>query len=63
MDGKRKVLAGFTLLEVVLAIGLAGVVLALLTTAIDLYLVRVDVNRTRVESAHEEEARFAGKGG
>ncbi len=34
-----------------LAIGLAGVVLALLTTAIDLYLVRVDVNRTRVESA------------
>ncbi len=51
MDRKRKVLAGFTLLEVVLAIGLAGVVLALLTTAIDLYLVRVDVNRTRVESA------------
>ena len=51
MDRKRKVLAGFTLLEVVLAIGLAGVVLALLTTAIDLYLVRVDVNRTRVECA------------
>ncbi len=51
MDRKRRVLAGFTLLEVVLAIGLAGVVLALLTTAIDLYLVRVDVNRTRVESA------------
>ena len=51
MDRKRKALAGFTLLEVVLAIGLAGVVLALLTTAIDLYLVRVDVNRTRVESA------------
>ncbi|MCH8839933.1 MAG: prepilin-type N-terminal cleavage/methylation domain-containing protein [Planctomycetes bacterium] len=51
MDRKSRVLAGFTLLEVVLAIGLAGVVLALLTTAIDLYLVRVDVNRTRVESA------------
>ncbi len=51
MDRKRSILAGFTLLEVVLAIGLAGVVLALLTTAIDLYLVRVDVNRTRVESA------------
>ncbi len=51
IGSKRKVLAGFTLLEVVLAIGLAGVVLALLTTAIDLYLVRVDVNRTRVESA------------
>ena len=38
-------------MEVVLAIGLAGVVLALLTTTIDLYLVRVDANRTRVESA------------
>jgi len=42
---------GFTLLEVVLAIGLAGTVLALLATAIDLYLVRVDTSRTQVESA------------
>jgi type II secretory pathway pseudopilin PulG len=42
---------GFTLLEVVLAIGLAGTVVALLATAIDLYLMRVDANRSRVESA------------
>jgi hypothetical protein len=42
---------GFTLLEVVLAIGLCGAVMALLTTAIDLYLVRVDTSRTQVESA------------
>ena len=42
---------GFTLLEVVLAIGLAGAVLGLLTTAIDLYLVRVDTSRTQVETA------------
>jgi type II secretory pathway pseudopilin PulG len=41
----------FTLLEVVLAIGLCGAVMALLTTAIDLYLVRVDTSRTQVESA------------
>jgi len=42
---------GFTLLEVVLAIGLAGAVLGLLTTALDLYLVRVDTSRTQVETA------------
>lgn len=42
---------GFTMLEVVLAIGLSGAVLALLATAIDLYLVRVDTSRTQVESA------------
>lgn len=42
---------GFTLLEVVLAIGLAGVVLGLLSTAINLYLIRVDASRTQVESA------------
>lgn len=41
----------FTLLEVVLAIGLCGAVMVLLTTAIDLYLVRVDTSRTQVESA------------
>ena len=51
MARNRNSLVGFTLLEVVLAIGLTGVVLALLTTAIDLYLVRVDANRTRVETA------------
>jgi len=44
-------LRGFTLLEVVLAIALCGAVMALLTTAIDLYLIRVDRNRTRVETA------------
>ncbi len=42
---------GFTLLEMVLAIGLAGAVLGLLMTAIDLYLVRVDTSRTQVETA------------
>ncbi len=42
---------GFTLLEVVLAIGLCGAVMALLVTAIDLYLVRVDTSRTQVESS------------
>lgn len=42
---------GFTLLEVVLAIGLAGTVVGLLATALELYLMRVDANRTRVESA------------
>jgi len=38
-------------LEVVLAIGLAGAVLALLSTALDLYLVRVDTSRTQVETS------------
>ncbi len=42
---------GFTLLEIVLAIGLSGAVIALLTTAIDLYLVRVDSSRSQVETA------------
>ena len=42
---------GFTLLEVVLAIGLCGAVMALLATAIDLYLVRIDTSRTQVETA------------
>jgi type II secretory pathway pseudopilin PulG len=41
----------FTLIEVVLTIGLCGAVMALLTTAIDLYLVRVDTSRTQVETA------------
>lgn len=42
---------GFTLLEVVLAIGLSGAVIALLTTAIDQYLVRVDASRSQTETA------------
>lgn len=42
---------GFTLLEIVLAIGLSGAVIALLTTAIDQYMVRVDASRSQVESA------------
>ena len=41
----------FTLLEVVLAIGLTCTLLALLTTAIDIYLVRVDANRSKVEAS------------
>lgn len=42
---------GFTLLEIVLAVGLTGAVMALLATAIELYIVRVDTSRSRVESA------------
>ncbi len=48
---KEHCFAGFTLLEVVLAIGLCGAVMALLATAIDLYLVRVDTSRMQVETA------------
>jgi len=43
--------SGFTLLEVLLAIGLTAVVLGLLTTAMQLYLFRVDTSRVHVESA------------
>ncbi|HMO86480.1 MAG TPA: hypothetical protein PKC18_16335, partial [Lacipirellulaceae bacterium] len=43
--------AGFTLFEVVLAIGLSAMVVYLLTTAMELYLVNVDASRGRVESA------------
>lgn len=42
---------GFTLLEVVLAIALSGAVMALLTTAINLFLIRADSGRARVETA------------
>jgi type II secretory pathway pseudopilin PulG len=41
----------FTLMEIVLAIALTSVVMYLLTTAIELYMVRVDSSRSRVESA------------
>ena len=43
--------AAFTLLEVVLAIGLTATLLALLSTAIDLYLNRVETTRSKVEAA------------
>jgi prepilin-type N-terminal cleavage/methylation domain-containing protein len=42
---------GFTLFEVILAIALAAVLLTLIGTAINLYLVQVDAGRTRVEEA------------
>ncbi len=42
---------GFSLIEVLLAIGLSTVLLALLALAINLYLVRVDASRTTVEEA------------
>lgn len=42
---------GFTLMEIVLAIGLSGAVLGLLTMSINLYLIRVDASRTQVETA------------
>jgi hypothetical protein len=38
-------------MEIVLAVALASVVMYLLTTAIELYMVRVDSSRSRVESA------------
>ncbi len=42
---------GFTLMEIVLAIGLSGAVLGLLTMSINLYLLRVDASRSQVETA------------
>ncbi len=41
----------FTLFEVILSVALAAVLLALIGTAINLYLTRVDSDRTRVEEA------------
>ncbi len=41
----------FTLIEVILAIALSAVLLTLIGTAINLYLVQVDAGRTRVEEA------------
>src|SRR5262245_17533555 len=41
----------FTLFELILAIALAAVLLTLIGTAINLYLVRVDAGRARVEEA------------
>jgi hypothetical protein len=42
---------GFTLMEIVLAIALTSAVMYLLMTAIELYMIRVDSSRGRVESA------------
>lgn len=42
---------GFTLLEIIIAIGLSGAVLGLLTMTIDMYLFRVDASRTQVETS------------
>ncbi len=41
----------FTLIEVVLAVGLSVILLGLLTMAIDLHLIRVDASRSTVEQA------------
>jgi uncharacterized membrane protein YgcG len=41
----------FTLFELILAVALAATLLALIGTAINLYLMRVDTDRTRVEEA------------
>jgi type II secretory pathway pseudopilin PulG len=43
--------SAFTLIEVVLAIGLTAVVVYLLSTATELYMVNVEASRTRVETA------------
>ena len=43
-----------TLFELILAIGLSSALLALIGTAINLYLVRVDASRSRVEEAQLE---------
>ena len=48
---RHAVTTGFTLMEIVLAIALTSVVMYLLMTAIELYMVRVDSSRSRVESA------------
>ena len=42
---------GFTLFELILAMALSAMLLALIGTAINLYLMRVDASRTRVEEA------------
>ncbi len=42
---------GFTLLEVILALSLTGVVLMLLMTTIELFLTRVDSSRAKVEAS------------
>src|SRR5215475_5807738 len=43
--------AGFTLFELILAVALFAVLLTLIGMAVNLYLMRVDADRTRVEEA------------
>jgi prepilin-type N-terminal cleavage/methylation domain-containing protein len=50
-QAKRKRRCGFTLFELILAVALGATLLALIGTAINLYLMRVDADRTRVEEA------------
>ena len=47
----RRLRRGFTLVEIVLAIALTSVVMYLLTTAIELFMLRMESSRARVESA------------
>jgi type II secretory pathway pseudopilin PulG len=47
----RRRRAAFTLFELILAVALAAVLLTLIGMAINLYLMRVDTDRTRVEEA------------
>jgi hypothetical protein len=49
--GRRRLARAFTLVEVVLAIGLSAVVVYLLSTATEQYLTNVDASRGRVESS------------
>ncbi|QDS98592.1 PulJ/GspJ family protein [Adhaeretor mobilis] len=48
---RRNLFSGFTLLEIVLALGLSAVLLYLVMMATELHLHRVDRSRTRVESS------------
>src|SRR3954468_8310980 len=41
----------FTLFELILAVALSAILLTLVGTAINLYLMRIDADRTRVEEA------------
>ena len=50
--------SGFTLFEVILSVALAAVLLALISTAVNLYLTRIDSDRTRVEEAQLAGACF-----
>lgn len=47
----RRSRPGFTLFELIISIALSGTLLALIGTAINLYLTRVDMSRDRVEEA------------
>jgi hypothetical protein len=51
LQARRSTRAAFTLFELILAVALAAVLLTLIGTAINLYLMRVDADRTRVEEA------------